>query len=70
MPIKSFDGLRFRSSHASDAFRWCASLFFPLLIGLSGCALLPSYGPSESFAPDLPQSIELTEVPFFPQDAY
>jgi len=70
VPIKSFDGLRFRSSRGSDAFRWCSSLFLPLLIGLSGCALLPSSGPSESFAPDLPQSIELTEVPFFPQDAY
>ena len=51
-------------------FRWSASLFLPLIIGLSGCALLAGSAPSEVFSPDLPQSAELAEVPFFPQEAY
>lgn len=55
---------------ADGAFRWYLKGFLPLVIGLSGCSLLPSSRPSQGFAPDLPQSIELTEVAFFPQDAY
>lgn len=55
---------------ASGDFRWFLGIFLPLVLGLSGCALLPSSGPNEGFAPDLPQSVELIEVPFFPQEAY
>ena len=55
---------------AGGIFRCSTSLLLPLVIGLSGCALLAGSGPSEVFSPDLPQSAELTEVPFFPQEAY
>jgi len=42
----------------------------PLVVGTSGCALLPTLRPTEVLPPNLPQSAEITSVPFFAQEQY
>lgn len=54
----------------NGAQRWRAHLCLLLGTSLTGCALLPAYGPATSYPQDLPARVELTEVAFYPQEEY